>query len=152
MTDDILARLTRKANNIVGEARQRIDHEERDLSKSAHVRDPDGHLYSVGDRITISLKLVDKFGPFPGEYGDRWGYKFFQHETCNVVMWWSGTSPGINIGETAEFKGTLKEYGEYQGVQQTTLTRVKKQDPRITAAKRRREDQEGEDDDGPVPF
>lgn len=88
-------------------------------------------------RPRLRLRLTGKLGPFSGDYGDRYGYVFVQDGTPNRLIWWTTSKPGVEIGETAEFDCTISAHSAYQGVRQTVVTRVKRVDPALEAAKER---------------
>lgn len=138
--DDALAGI----NDVLANAKRDQEAREAHLCRSTHVAD--GEL-DEGDRIELRLTLKHVLGPFPGNWGDRFGYVFHVDGTCDVVMWWSTGSPGIDEGETADFKMTLKEYAEYQGTPQTVVTRLKIVNEAVERAKRRREEMEEPNED-----
>jgi len=98
-------------------------------------------------RIEIGLTLHHVLGPFPGDYGDRYGYVFHEEGTCNVMIWWSGAKgPGIDEGDTDRFHATVVKHTEYDGTKQTQINRVKPFNPDVEEAKKRR-DSNGDTDE-----
>lgn len=98
------------------------------------------HVGSVGSKISVQVTLTNEF-----EYVD---YKFSFHGTThytyimedaegNVYVWKTtsvlvfeadndhGRMDCIRKGDTMMISGTVKEHGEFKGVQQTVLTRCK---------------------------
>lgn len=101
-------------------------------------------------RVTARLTLTDVLGPFSGEWGDRWGFKFVVEGTCNVLMWWSGKKPPMEKGQTAEVKFTVDKHEVYEGVNQTKISRLNSVKEEVEKAKKRRTKNraEGKNDDG----
>lgn len=101
-------------------------------------------------RVDMTLTLQDILGPFPGQYGDRWGYIFTEGlpgATCNTVMWWTNSKPPLERGESGEFKVTVAKFDEYEGKKQTVIQRLKPINETLERAKARR-DAEAEADQG----
>lgn len=134
MNEDMLAGLFAKTGDVVEQAQADQDAREADLCKSDYVGVAD-------ERQTLRLTLVDVLGPFPGDWGDRFGYVFHAGdpgETCDTVIWWTASKPPSEVGETADYDCTVTGHELYQNKKQTKVARIKRVNAKIKAAKARR--------------
>jgi hypothetical protein len=151
---DFLNRLAGKTDTIVAKAAADQEAREGTRCRSAHVfadlLDAAVEGGEKGVRVEARLTLKDIVGPFAGEYGDRWLYKFHEEDTCNLLVWWSSSKPPVEKGATDLLKFTVVKHEEYQGVKQTVIQRVKTVKAEVEAAKKRRTKnrEEGRNDDG----
>ena len=76
----------------------------------------------IGERLDLTLTL-EKSHSFDGSYGRTFIYEFIDINE-NVYIWITGAKV-LNIGESYELRGTVKEHKTYKGVKQTILTRCK---------------------------
>jgi hypothetical protein len=101
------------------------------------------HVGTVGEKIELDLKLVDTRAT-EGYYGPTTWHKF-EDAAGNSLAWFAsnpefiktddGSKRTMNVGETLRLKGTVKKHRDFQGRNQTTLTRVTH--PKPKAAKKR---------------
>jgi hypothetical protein len=154
--DDFFGRLTSQSRQLVERAKKLQEQREGPRPVSEFV----GKVIEEGDkeRLNLRLTLVDKMGPFDSEWGDRFGWVFHQVGTDNVLIWWTGGDPGVEVGQTEEFKVTIKKHEVYQGKKQTLIERVKKVNEAVEKSKKRREKNpdeyrpEGPASDDDIPF
>lgn len=79
-----------------------------------------GHHYNNGDRVELSLKLINKTG-YESEFGFINIYKFVDSE--NRTFTYKG-SQNLIIGDEIKLKATIK-HGEYKGTPETYIQRIK---------------------------
>jgi hypothetical protein len=147
MDESTLAKLFGRTDELVTSALSDQEAREAHLCKSEYVG-------ILDERQVIRLTLVDTLGPFPGDWGDRFGYVFHEGDpgqTCNELLWWTASKPPLEKGETGDFNCTVTTHEEYMGKKQTKLARIKPVNTRVEAAKKRRAAEEIEDD-GDIPF
>lgn len=80
------------------------------------------HIGNIGDRITLAVHSVVCLTSWETEWGITRVYKIVDN-TGNVYTW--KTSSFIAEDEIKSIKGTVKEHKEYNGINQTELTRCK---------------------------
>lgn len=159
--NDFLERLKNRVSSTVTKAT--AEQEERDGPRcksdhlfvaeaevAAQLAEDDGTGKVKKPRVEARLTLVDVLGPFAGEWGDRWAYKYHQEGTCNVLMWWTSSKSPVEKGQTDLLKFTVDKHEVYEGVKQTKITRVTTVKAEVEAAKKRRKknQDEGKNDDG----
>lgn len=78
---------------------------------------------NIGDRIKSISAIVDKITGFNGRFGWTNVYTF---KTENYVFtWFTATEQNIAEGDEILLTGTIKDFKEYNGINQTVLTRCK---------------------------
>ncbi len=102
---------------------------EREMGKrreNERVRDTSHHVGTVGKREAFSGLTVLYVSYLQGDYGVTCLYKLVDASGNRYV--WRSSNDVLSQGETYTLVGTVKEHGEWQGVQETHLTRCKVQD------------------------
>lgn len=82
------------------------------------------HIGKEGDKITINVTIT---GIYATE--NQWGMGHFitmRDDAGNSLNWYSSSDIDLEKGHTYKIRGTIKKLGEYKGIKQTTLTRVKR--------------------------
>lgn len=93
----------------------------RQTERQAQV-DTSKHVGTKGDRIEIAGTVTFTM-EYPGQYGVKTLVKIVD-EDGNLFVWWaSTTAPGQ--GDRVTGKATIKGHSDYQGVNQTDITRFK---------------------------
>lgn len=77
---------------------------------------------TVGHKIELTATLIRERDLGYGRFGQMF-ISVFRDAAGNIVNVWKKC--GLAIGQTVEMVGTVKDQNEYQGIKQTTLTRVK---------------------------
>jgi hypothetical protein len=82
-----------------------------------------GHFFTPGERVSLRVKLIERFG-FDGMYGYTHIFSFKTKEN-QIVKYMGGSPPDISMdsGWTNIVAGV--KHGEYQGVKETKLQRIK---------------------------
>lgn len=81
-----------------------------------------GHFFTAGERVSVLVKLVKSF-----HYNTEYGTTFIQILLTddNKIIKYKGSSPATFEGDDfITIKGTV-EHGEYKGVKETRLKRIK---------------------------
>ena len=81
------------------------------------------HVGKKGDRLKAPCVVIGVNG-YESEFGYTNIYRFVS-ESGNVVKWFTTTDQELRYGDKVVLTGTVKKHGEYQGVQETILTRCK---------------------------
>jgi hypothetical protein len=76
-----------------------------------------------GEKIQVKL-TIDAVRYIDGQFGTTSLIKYHD-DKGNVVNWFASGYKSVNVGDTVTVKGTVKKLDTYQGIKQTTLTRVK---------------------------
>ena len=140
VNQEFLDALFARSDNLVESARREQERREGPKAVSHYVGSIPEDEEAKKHRIDLDLTLLEVLGPFDGQYGPRFGYVFHQTGTTNVVIWWSTGKPGINVGESDTFKCTIEKHQEYEGTRQTIVSRIKRVNPSLEAAKKRRDE------------
>jgi hypothetical protein len=77
----------------------------------------------VGKRYDFVLTMQYHWASEPGQWGVSHLHKFTDGGG-NVFVWWTGRK-ACEEGRTYRVRGTVKDHQEYQGIEQTVLTRCK---------------------------
>ena len=96
---------------------KRIERTEAATSSSEHV----GRL---DERIRGVTLFVVKRWTFSGRFGEK-NVHTFEDENGNVLTWWASNGTELDVGRRYVVDFTIKNHGEFRGVRETTLTRVK---------------------------
>lgn len=99
----------------------------RSPAKEAVVKPVSDHVGKVGDKLTMTVKYVNKVA-FESVYGVTY-IRMFEDLNGNMFTWKTGTSfymkdVQLNPGMTLQIKGTVKAHTVYKEVKQTELLRV----------------------------
>lgn len=78
---------------------------------------------NIKDKIEIEVTLINKY-EFYTQYGESKLYVFNDNEG-RTFTWFSGTYQKVEKGDKLKIKATIKEHKEYNGINQTVLTRCK---------------------------
>lgn len=81
------------------------------------------HIGKVGDRIQFDNLTVTLSIPLEGHYGTNYFMKFIDPNGNTIV--WHSSSANFEVGQSVSGVATVKQHGEYKGVQQTVITRAK---------------------------
>ncbi|HUX15738.1 MAG TPA: hypothetical protein VMW52_04650 [Phycisphaerae bacterium] len=103
----------------------RVTFAERDAKRAAEWAARDAkkvHVGVVGERsvFTATVKAIPSWD---SAYGTV--YMVIMEDAAGNSLVWKTGSPCLEVGETATFKATVKEHGDYKGVARTLVTRVK---------------------------
>lgn len=90
--------------------------------EAAAKRAPSQHFGTVGKREVFTLTLVRLIITGGGMYGPSYLH-IFEDTSGNRAKWFASSDSGMLEGETYEVKATVKQHGDYQGQQETVLTR-----------------------------
>lgn len=83
------------------------------------------HVGEVGKRIEIEVTCESVIAK-EGDYGTTGIHKLVD-ASGNCLVWFaSGSTEWLDVGETAKVKASIKSHGEFRGVKQTVLSRVKR--------------------------
>ncbi len=83
------------------------------------------HQGAVGERLRdIPVRLEMRRGMGDNGYGWTELLKM-RDEAGNLYTWFTGSAPSVDIGEDMVITGTVKGHREFNGVNETQLTRVK---------------------------
>ncbi len=80
------------------------------------------HVGTVKERRDFSVTVTNIY-EFESFYGMTRIVKMT--EGSNVLVWKTSSDPKMKAGDTITITGTVKEHGEYRGVKQTEIQRVK---------------------------
>jgi hypothetical protein len=75
----------------------------------------------VSDKLSLTLTVKNIYS-FATMYGTTTQI-IFTDEKGNCFVWKASRDPQVTVGETYKVQGTVKEYKDYKGTQQTFLTR-----------------------------
>lgn len=102
-----------------------IQHVSRKLAKESSQRMgwADAHAGKPGERLDLGEVTVEKVFSFEGMYGMSHLHVFRDSEDRALV--WKTGAVCMMEGEKLHLTGTVKEHGEYDGRQQTVLSRCK---------------------------
>jgi hypothetical protein len=120
------AREVRQAQAVVIEAQYQAKRTEqaRELEeRRAQERAQSQHLGSVGERLTVTAKIVCE-RVRDGQWGASTWFLLKTPEG-QVVTWQASGAFVVEEGDTVTLKGTVKRHDEYQGTKQTVLTRCR---------------------------
>lgn len=81
---------------------------------------PSNHIGTIGERSTHTLTVI-KTVPLDGYYG-RSTLHIFEDKNQNIYTWTTGTK-ALEVGETYQIKGTLKDHTIFHNTKQNVLTR-----------------------------
>ena len=84
---------------------------------------PSAHRGEVGERITVTGATLKVVRHVHGSYGLTVMHRWVA-DNGDVIVWWSSGKELGKRGEVMSIKGRVKKHGEYNGVKDTTLTRV----------------------------
>ena len=86
------------------------------------------HVGEVGKRIELDVVLDHKlaYESNYGFYGGAFYIYLFRDAAGNRVVYKTGSGLGVNKGESAKIRATVKEHGERDGELQTIIARAKK--------------------------
>jgi hypothetical protein len=126
-----LERPAREAAEAAARLQAEIDAYAEDITRSeeaAYLFDrtrTSQHVGTVGARVELTLRVVDRRRFPASNYGwtDRYLFRM-RDESGNVFIWWT-TSGSLGLGETVPVKATIKAHSEYNGEKQTEVQRVK---------------------------
>lgn len=82
---------------------------------------PSEYIGEIKQRLRDLAVIVISAREIEGYYGTSTIYTFKKDE--NVLVWITGTSQDIKIGDHILLTGTVKDHKEYKGIKQTSLTR-----------------------------
>jgi hypothetical protein len=84
------------------------------------------HVGQIGERLKDTLTLLQTRKCGQGGYrGDETLYLHkFQTSAGDIVTWFTTSIVDLEEGQSAEFKFTVKEHKQYEGVPETAVTRV----------------------------
>ena len=83
-----------------------------------------GYFGEIGDKVDFTLKCVAYYG-FDTQFGTTYIWKFVDSEN-HVFIWKTGKYiDNFESGVEMHIKGTIKDHNEYNGEQQTVLTRCR---------------------------
>jgi hypothetical protein len=92
------------------------------------------HVGEVGKRSDFENVVVKRMRYFESEFGVK-TLVTFEDQSGNVLIWWASKQlDEVEEGETVNIRGTVKKHGDYQGMPQTELQRVKIEKIAVTAA------------------
>jgi hypothetical protein len=92
------------------------------------------HVGEVGKRSDFENVVVKRMRYFESEFGVK-TLVTFEDQSGNVLIWWASKQlDEVEEGETVNIRGTVKKHGDYQGMPQTELQRVKNEKIAVTAA------------------
>lgn len=102
---------------------------EREVAQSARAAIPKGFIAPVKAKIAGTKATVTKVQYIDNPYDYYGGVNtlvIFQTEDGHQVKWFASGRKELEVGQTGAFTGgTVKAHEEYQGVDQTVVTRVK---------------------------
>jgi uncharacterized protein (DUF3820 family) len=90
--------------------------------KRESLRQSSGHIGNVGDRLTFTATITGSFQKY-NEYTNE-SYHIVKLLSEGNVLTYVGNELG-KVGETLEFKATVKSHDEYQGLKSTKINRPK---------------------------
>lgn len=92
------------------------------------------HKGEIGERLR-DLKVRCEMRRGMGDTGWGWSELLkFRDDEGNLYTWFSGSAPSFSIGEDLMIAGTVKAHKDFNGVQETQLTRVSVQEQLVEAA------------------
>lgn len=104
-----------------------MEHELRLTAERAKVAGSE-HVGNKGDRLKgLQVTIQEQRVIGESQWGDRVLVKFID-EAGNLLVWFTGAGTGRETGERVRLSGTVKAHDEFNGVQQTVLTRCKLDD------------------------
>lgn len=84
-----------------------------------------GHLGAVGERLDAEV-TIRSMRDFASDYGTKWLVTMTTAAGHVLKTWSTGSFPTeVDPGDTVTIRGTVKSHGDYRGLPETTLTRVK---------------------------
>lgn len=103
--------------------------QDRDAAQSARAAIPKGFIAPVKGKIAGTTATVTKVAYLDNPYDYYGGVNtlvIFQTEDGHQVKWFASGRKEFEVGQTGSFTGgSVKAHEEYQGVDQTVVTRVK---------------------------
>ena len=111
--------------NTYNKAMQRKTEADARRAANAQARKTSKHVGSIGDRITVETTSWRCVTSWENEFGTTFLYKFTDI-FGNVFTWKTGICLDSDVVlQHATFKGTVKNHSEFNGVQETEMTRCK---------------------------
>lgn len=126
--------------NILVSGLSEIAHEKREAAKKAHAEKwgtpTPGYAGEIGEKLKGRklkvYKIFDRTKTDPYSYRDReieYSQVIFRDEDNHEVVWWAPRRIFLEEGAEVEvLGGSVKKHGSYNGVDQTTIQRVKLSD------------------------
>lgn len=90
--------------------------------EQAKIKEASKYQGKVGDKLETIVDVLN-VTPFDGQFGITYLYKMVD-KTGNVLTWFA-SKKALDVCNGIKIKGTVKQHREYNGIQQTVLTRVK---------------------------
>lgn len=108
--------------SVISAYQRHLDRAE-ELNIKAREPSLDEHVGALKERrgFTVTVKAMRSFD---GMYGVKTLVRMKDAEGRTLIWWSSGDPEWLNVDETYEITGTIKEHGEYNGRKQTVLSRV----------------------------
>lgn len=94
------------------------------------------HVGVVGKRQGFEKLTVKSMRGFDSEYGVRTLVRF-ENETGSILIWWASGDPDwLEVDDVLDITATVKEHGDYKGIPQTIVQRVKEGLPKVKSRKK----------------
>lgn len=87
------------------------------------------HVGEEKSRVILQLQYKTKEGPFDGDYGESYKYVFLEGGKNRVIWFTKATNWIDEVKPGTEFivKATIGEHGEFKGIKETKVKRVKRE-------------------------
>lgn len=107
------------ACSILTSYRRHVDGEEAKRERKPDVNE---HVGTVGDRLTLDVRMVADVRPIDSDFGTSYLHTF-KDAGGRIFKTFASHRLADNRGATLVIKGTVKKHGEWQDSKETTLSR-----------------------------
>lgn len=107
------------------DAQREVDRKAAELETAANREtSTSAHVGSVDERLRHRRVLVEKVFPFESRFGTKQVHKF-RDSDGNSLTWWASNATELEVGRWYCVDFAVKAHGEFRGVLETTVTRLK---------------------------
>lgn len=97
---------------------------ERETERARNLQNKENaYMGNVGEKLTTTATLT-RTHEFPGTFGVT-TILTFETETGNTIVWFASNPPKLELNQTVQITGTVKDHKNYNGTNQTVITRAK---------------------------
>lgn len=99
-------------------------HIDREIERAERPQPAAGFIAPVGERVRDIAATVETIREFDTQYGVS-SLLVLRAEDGHIIKWFASKPLNLNKGDQLTITGTVKAHEQYQGVDQTVLTRCK---------------------------
>lgn len=111
------------ARKAAEEARRIEQAKEKAAWEAEQAKRRGSFIGEVGDKLEINVSY-ERCNSFESMYGTMF-IEVFKDENGNTLIWKTASGMKVPVGNNVTIRGTIKDHQEYNGINQTVLTRVK---------------------------